>query len=349
MATRYLVGGGSTNELRATGNTNWGTASGVQDNASVPGAKDDIIVDGAGVGGNGNFTLTGNLACKSITITSGYSGNITHSGGILSIYGSVSFNSSGQWTDSGGVFNMRGAVSSNLTTNGVVLYDLYIGSTGEATQVTLQTALTTSSRIRFIRGTFANNGYSISTPYFELSDAYAKTFNFTGGVTISLSRNGVVWNADANTTVTAGGGYTYTIDVTSSGTPTFTGDNETYYNLKYSGGGTITLGAGSTFNDLYFTGTCTCKFTAGGTTYITTLSRNTGTNIVTLKSTVDTTAWTLSCASGTITAHYMSIRDCTATGGATFDASDGTNTDVSGNSGWNFTAASTFIPKVIFI
>lgn len=48
------------------------------------------------------------------------------------------------------------------------------------------------------------------------------------------------------------------------------------------------------------------------------------------------TPFTLSKASGTVTADYLSLKDSTATGGATFYAGSH-STDVSGNSGWIFT------------
>jgi hypothetical protein len=44
-ADRYWVGGGSSNNWDATGNTNWGSASNTQDNASVPTASDNIFFD----------------------------------------------------------------------------------------------------------------------------------------------------------------------------------------------------------------------------------------------------------------------------------------------------------------
>jgi hypothetical protein len=48
----------------------------------------------------------------------------------------------------------------------------------------------------------------------------------------------------------------------------------------------------------------------------------------------------LSKASGTVTASYLSIKDSNATGGAVWNAYNGTNTNVSNNTGWLFTPPS---------
>lgn len=78
-ANRYWVGGGSSANWNATGNTNWGTASNTQDNASVPGAGDDVIFDGVGTGAS-NSTLSASITVNSVNFT-GYTNTLTHSGG----------------------------------------------------------------------------------------------------------------------------------------------------------------------------------------------------------------------------------------------------------------------------
>jgi hypothetical protein len=90
MAARYWVGGGSSSNWNATGNTNWGTASGVQDNASVPTSADDVIFDGVGTGGNTNSTISATTTVLSINITSGYTATLTHNA-VLTVTGNVTF------------------------------------------------------------------------------------------------------------------------------------------------------------------------------------------------------------------------------------------------------------------
>jgi hypothetical protein len=60
-------------------------------------------------------------------------------------------------------------------------------------------------------------------------------------------------------------------------------------------------------------------------------------NLVTITSGTAGTAATLSKASGTVSSNYLSLKDSTATGGATWYAG-ANSTNVSGNSGWIFSA-----------
>jgi hypothetical protein len=81
----------------------------------------------------------------------------------------------------------------------------------------------------------------------------------------------------------------------------------------------------------------TITFEAGSTTTVTnfTLSGTAG-NIVTIKSSVQGTQFNLTKSSGTVAVSYVSIEDSNATGGAYWDATDGTNINAGNNTGWNF-------------
>ena len=57
---------------------------------------------------------------------------------------------------------------------------------------------------------------------------------------------------------------------------------------------------------------------------------------LTINSSVPGTQFTLSKSSGTVTVSYLEIQDSNATGGAYWDALNGTNTDLGDNTGWNF-------------
>ena len=59
-----------------------------------------------------------------------------------------------------------------------------------------------------------------------------------------------------------------------------------------------------------------------------------GASKIILDSTVSGNTWILNISAGTTTCNYVSIRDCLATGGATFNAVD--SIDVGNNTGWNF-------------
>jgi hypothetical protein len=81
----------------------------------------------------------------------------------------------------------------------------------------------------------------------------------------------------------------------------------------------------------------TIIFEAGSVTTVTnfTLSGTIG-NVVSISSTVQGTQFTLTKASGNVAVSYMSIEDSNATGGAYWDATDGTSVNAGNNTGWNF-------------
>jgi hypothetical protein len=82
----------------------------------------------------------------------------------------------------------------------------------------------------------------------------------------------------------------------------------------------------------------TIIFEAGSTTTVTNFTfSGTAGNIVTIKSSSPGTQFTLTKASGTVTASYVSIRDSNATGGAYWDATSNTNFNFGNNTGWEFT------------
>lgn len=82
----------------------------------------------------------------------------------------------------------------------------------------------------------------------------------------------------------------------------------------------------------------TITFEAGSTTIVTDFTiQGVAGNLVTINSSVPGTQFTLSKSSGTVSTDYLIIQDSNATGGATWDASNGTNVDLGNNSGWYFT------------
>jgi hypothetical protein len=112
-ASRYWVGGGSSANWNATGNTNWGSTSGGSNNASVPTSADDVTFDGAGTNGNTNSTISAAITIKSLDIQTGYTATMTHNA-ILTI--------AGNWTY-GGTYTIAGtsgitiSAASTITSN----------------------------------------------------------------------------------------------------------------------------------------------------------------------------------------------------------------------------------------
>ena len=76
-ASRYWQKQNASFNWNATGPTNWGSASGVSDGASVPTSVDDVFFDGVGANGNTNSIISATITVLSYTVTSGYTATMT--------------------------------------------------------------------------------------------------------------------------------------------------------------------------------------------------------------------------------------------------------------------------------
>jgi hypothetical protein len=76
-ASRYWQKQNASFNWNATGPTNWGSASGVSDGASVPTSVDDVFFDGVGANGNINSIISATITVLSYTVTSGYTATMT--------------------------------------------------------------------------------------------------------------------------------------------------------------------------------------------------------------------------------------------------------------------------------
>jgi hypothetical protein len=131
-ASRYWVGGGSTNNWTATGNTNWAATSGGANNQSVPVAADDVFFDS---NSNTSCSVTSTVNLTNINFT-GHTNTISiSSAGTITVAGSVSF--SGNSTITGdGEFRMTSAATTITTNSQTLNCNFYnIGNSGARTFV----------------------------------------------------------------------------------------------------------------------------------------------------------------------------------------------------------------------
>jgi hypothetical protein len=81
----------------------------------------------------------------------------------------------------------------------------------------------------------------------------------------------------------------------------------------------------------------TISFEAGSTTTVTNFTlAGTPNNLVTINSTIPGTRFILSKSSGNVEVSYLRIQDSEATGGAYWNATNGTNVNLGNNIGWDF-------------
>lgn len=144
------------------------------------------------------------------------------------------------------------------------------------------------------------------------------------------------------------------VSSTAAGTKTIATSGGSLPDVVIIGGssGTLALTGGGTLPRMprpYTSGTATITFASGTTTTITSPGADdfaNGTNVVTITSSTGASAATISKANGLVRGDYLSLQDLTATGGAVFSAG-ANSTNVSGNTGWTFTAAAGWVPQAL--
>jgi hypothetical protein len=125
--------------------------------------------------------------------------------------------------------------------------------------------------------------------------------------------------------------------MTNAAAKTFAGGGATYPVLNNGGAGALTISGSNTFETISNSvQPTTFTFTIATTQTVNNFNvAGIAGSLVTINSSTAATAATLSKASGTVYGSYLSIRDSTATGGATWYAGP-TSTNTSNNTGWIF-------------
>jgi hypothetical protein len=259
-----------------------------------------------------------------------------------------------------GLFN-----SSNSNTRTIAFGTGSIDCTGTGTVWTTSTSTGMTTTGNQVVNVTSTGSTAITVTNGSLSEANAISFNFTGGTyplgffsfgTVkSVNFTGYSGTLGAPSQVTIYGNLTLSTGMTlsasnnamtfgaTSGTQTITSNNKTMdFPVAVSGGGIVScadaLTLGSTRALTFSLGTL--KLKSGATNTVGSFVTS-GTTLKYLQSTTAGVQATLSDASGTNTATYLSIQDSAATGGAIFDATSGTNVNAGNNSGWIFGAAPT--------
>lgn len=216
-ASRYWVAtagpGNNTWAFSGGGNTNWGSASNTQDNATIPTSVDDVYFDGVGVGA-ADSKLTANITIKSLDCT-GYANTITHNSSVtLTIAGdkfrlstgmtytlgsattsAVSMTSTTGTSGSPSIIDTKGKTVGNFTINGSAGY-FKLSSTF------LQGATAT---LTFTTGTLDSDIYDLSFGLFSSANTNTRTINFGSGTWYGLGNAATVWDlTSTNLTVTRG-------------------------------------------------------------------------------------------------------------------------------------------------
>jgi hypothetical protein len=273
---------------------------------------------------NGTLNLTGN------------SGNWTLSTGLFSstnanaraiVFGTGNITATGNGTvwDTGTVtnFSYTGTPTVNISNNSATATTVTTGALSEAQALTFN--------------------YTVGTYTLTDTSSVYKNLNFTGFTgTVPNSARTIYGNLTIVSGATNSAGANATTFAATSGTQQITTNAVTLdYPLTFNGvGGTFAfqdaLTQGSTRAFTITNGTVQLQASTTSTVGVFTTSGSTQKN---LQSTSSGTKATLSQASGTVSASYLTIRDIAATGGAVWNAyTTSNNIDAGNNSGWDFSS-----------
>ena len=292
--------------------------------------------------GTDTFSLTGTSTdFRSIDFT-GFSGTLTAAGTTVNIRGSLTF-STGMTMSATADFVFTGTGSGGtITSNGKAFASNITFNQSGATWILGDDIRTGSSNtVTLTAGTFNTNNKNVSVGLFSSSNSNTRTITMGTG-TWTLTGTGTVWTTATTTGLTlTPSTSTIVISDTSATGKTFTGGGLTYGNITFSGDN-ITVSGSNTFTNFRVAngGLTNGLLLTSGTTQTVSMFTTNGSagNLAKLLSTSAGTPATLSKSSGIVGVDYMSIKDSTATGGATWYAG-ANSTNVSGNTGWIFSAA----------
>ena len=314
MANRFWVGG--TGTWDAVNTANWSTTSGGAGGASVPVAADQAFFNA--LSGGGTVTLAYTPVILSFGV-SGFSGIIDFNGNIVQVAGN-------------GITVFSQDIAASFA--GTPIIELtYAGATGTRTLGAVSGANEAKAvNIRVLAGTdiiaTGNNRSYRNMDFTGFSGTLTNTIRtIYGSLTLS-----------AGITLTAG--TTTTNFAATSGTHTHTFAGKTLdFPVTFNAPGSTQV-----FNDALVVGaTRTLTLTAGTIKFKSAATSSAGTFTivgspsVTINATTAGSAATISQTTGTVNVSNATIKDITATGGATWNAFvTNNNVNDGGNTGWDF-------------
>ena len=261
MADRYWRGG--TGTWNTTSTTNWSDTSGGAGGFSVPTASDNVIFDQAATY---SVTMTGILACLSITVSAGTVSFLTGTTPTLQVNGSMSLIAM-TWTSTGAITFNATTTGQTITTGGTTI-NAPITFNGVGGEWTLGDALTTGVTLTttLTAGTVNLNNFNLTTGIFSSSNTNTRSINFgTGNVILShttaaqtvlsmATATGFTWTGNTQTPGSGTAAFQATMSVTRTFTFGTTGGTATNApNLYLTSGASIaTLTTASWFNELNF-------------------------------------------------------------------------------------------------
>ena len=337
---------------RNASSANWGgnqwsaTSGGSPDATQFPLAQDTAVFPAATYPASGStITINANYNIGTIDMSLRTSNTMTLATGTTTpfIYGSW-INGTGITLSGTGTLTFAGRTTQQITSSAKT-FTQSITINSPSGSVTLQDALTQNASVStaLVNGTLDLNGFTHTVGASFVISTGTKNLTFNGGTLVCPASTVTSFNNanPTNFTTTAGTG-TGTISMTGATAKTFVGGGSTFNcTLNQGGAGALTITGANTFSNITNTrksvSATSILFTAGTTNTFTDWNASgESTRLLTIGS-VTSASHTLSKASGTVSADFLSISRSTATGGASWYAG-ANSTNGGNNSGWIFTA-----------
>ncbi len=345
MAQLFWVGG--TAAWDATAGTKWATSSGGGGGHAVPTAADDVVLDA----NSGAVTVTIQTAAalsRSLN-TSAFTGTLIQSQNLSvgdASGGSLIMGAGHVFTYTAGTIKMLStAVSGNvIDLAGQTVGTFTINGSGGYWKLLSNFQQGATRGFALNQGNLDLNGFSATVGTFGNNNSTTRILTIGTG-TLILAGTGNVWDTTVATgfTLTFSAGAKIQITDTSASAKAFIGNTKTYPDIEVMGAasaGIVTFSGAFTAGVMTFHQDASVKFTVSTTYTLTAVPIWVGASghVITIQSTSAGTPFTISVSTGTVAADWLSLKDSTATGGAAFYAG-ANSTNVSGNTGWTFSAA----------
>ena len=297
------------------------------------------------------YFTTGSYALSFFT-TSGSAKNVDFTGfsgtwgatSTATIYGNLTLSTGMTLTTSDSLMTFGATSGTQTITSNAKTMDFPLTFNGVGGTFQLQDALLmgTSRTLIHTNGTIDLNGKTLTVGTAYTTATGTKNLTFNGGTLVCPNAAVTAFNNAVPTgfTTTAGTG-TGKISMTAATAKTFVGGGSTFNcTLSNDGAGALTISGANTFTNIANGVQPTSFVFPIATTQTVTNWNVSGTagNLVTITSGTAGVPALLSKASGTVSSNYLSLKDSTATGGATWYAG-ANSTNVSGNLGWIFSSA----------
>jgi len=323
---------------------NWYLGSGGTGGAGrVPLPQDTARFDSASIGAT-STTVTQDMPRIPATDWTGVTNTPTWTTSTAaSFFGSITLVSGMTLTASTQTYTYEGRGSSTLTSAGKSwAKTLVVDCVGGVGTLSLGDAFTTNTSMNINSGSFSDGSFNVTIANLGASNSGTRALTLGAGNTWTLTgTSGTSW-------ATSGSGMTFncgtsTIKYSGArvGAQTFDGSGRTYYNFEDTTSGAFALQftGSNTFNNIHIDASVAARtvlFTAGTTTTVASMTRDAGTNVITIGSITAASHTLTKTGASIVDLDYLSISRSTAGPASKWYA--GTHsTDGGNNSGWSFT------------